>query len=290
VICFDFAYQSGNRPYRKYNNLPMWRKLIPYYLLLIVFAFCFSFLANRISFARDKIVSNDASGLLSALVGGAPGSVIGSYKDIPPAPPPQPKIPERETKECCDVIAEPQLIKKTDASYTDLLGRINVSGRVVSIVTVDEEGNVADIRIVCGHVMLTGAAIDALKQWKYAPTLLNGKPVPVITVITLEFNRANSSTSKLIQNRVDYAVAKVIVDLNAGKPADDLTFIHEGKAQVELSINSRSKNVMAKLQSLGFEVISLPKDSTPAIGKIEVEKLKLLPDIDAVLYLAPHRR
>jgi hypothetical protein len=47
---------------------------------------------------------------------------------------------------------------------------------------------------------------------------------------------------------------------------------------------------MTKLRAQGFEVISLPKESTKIIGRIPVEKLELLLNIDAVNYIAPNRR
>jgi TonB family protein len=57
----------------------------------------------------------------------------------------------------------------------------------VLIVTVDEEGNVAEIKVASGNEMLTCAAVDAVKQWKYTPTLLDGMPIPVIATVTVYF-------------------------------------------------------------------------------------------------------
>jgi len=53
---------------------------------------------------------------------------------------------------------------------------------------VDEEGNVSDVRTLRGHPLLDDAAIQAVKQWKYSPTLLNNEPVPVIATVTVIFN------------------------------------------------------------------------------------------------------
>jgi len=54
-------------------------------------------------------------------------------------------------------------------------------------VTVDEEGNVSDIKVTNGHPLLNDAAKTAVAQWKYSPTLLNGEPVPVIATVTVIF-------------------------------------------------------------------------------------------------------
>jgi protein TonB len=55
-------------------------------------------------------------------------------------------------------------------------------------VTVDEEGNVSEIKVESGHPLLRDSAVQAVKQWKYSPTLLNGEPVPVIATVTVIFN------------------------------------------------------------------------------------------------------
>lgn len=62
-----------------------------------------------------------------------------------------------------------------------------VSGVVVIDVTVDEDGNVADIWSSSGNIFLRQSAIDAVKQWKYSPTLMNGKPVPVRSEVRVNF-------------------------------------------------------------------------------------------------------
>jgi protein TonB len=72
--------------------------------------------------------------------------------------------------------------------YPELAKRARVQGRVILVVTVDEEGNVSDIRVSSGHPLLDEAALTAVRQWKYSPTLLNGEPVPVIATVTVIFN------------------------------------------------------------------------------------------------------
>jgi protein TonB len=54
-------------------------------------------------------------------------------------------------------------------------------------VIVDKEGNVANIQLISGHPLLAPAAIDAVKQWKYKPYLLNESPVEVETQVHVNF-------------------------------------------------------------------------------------------------------
>jgi protein TonB len=58
---------------------------------------------------------------------------------------------------------------------------------VVLEAVINKEGTIQSLRVVTGHPLLTGAALDAVQQWRYRPTLLNGEPVEVITTITVTF-------------------------------------------------------------------------------------------------------
>jgi TonB family protein len=183
-----------------------------------------------------------------------------------------------------------KLIRKIDPVYPELASKARVSGSVIIELKIDGEGNVTEARVVSGHPLLNEAAINAVKQWKYAPTLLNGSPVPVSATVAVVFKPDGSSKPEVVQSRLDPAVARVLARLNAGQSVDAAPFIRNGKAQVELQISDRTKEVMTKLQSLGFEIISWPEGSTKAVGRIPVKKLKSLLDIDAVRHIAPHYR
>ena len=52
---------------------------------------------------------------------------------------------------------------------------------------IDKEGKVAELQVVSGHPLLVQSARDAVRQWRYEPTLLNGEPVEVDTTITVTF-------------------------------------------------------------------------------------------------------
>ena len=62
-----------------------------------------------------------------------------------------------------------------------------IQGAVVLNVEVSKEGTVENVTVLSGPPQLTQAAIDAVKQWRYKPTLLNGAPVPVITEVRVTF-------------------------------------------------------------------------------------------------------
>jgi len=52
---------------------------------------------------------------------------------------------------------------------------------------ISKDGAIDNLRVISGHPLLTQAAIDAVRQWRYKPTLLNGEPVEVVTTITVNF-------------------------------------------------------------------------------------------------------
>jgi protein TonB len=62
-----------------------------------------------------------------------------------------------------------------------------VQGVIVLEAVITREGNVDSVRVVSGHPLLVQAAVDAVRQWRYRPTLLNGQPVEVITTVTVNF-------------------------------------------------------------------------------------------------------
>jgi protein TonB len=62
-----------------------------------------------------------------------------------------------------------------------------VSGSVVLKATIDKEGTVKDVSVMSGPALLRDAAVDAVKQWRYKPVLIDDAPVDVMTVITLTF-------------------------------------------------------------------------------------------------------
>jgi TonB family protein len=85
-------------------------------------------------------------------------------------------------------VQESKLISKVEPVYPELAKRARVSGRVIMMVTANEEGLVTDVRVTNGHPLFTDAAVYAVKQWRYSPTLLDGVPVPVIFTVTCIFN------------------------------------------------------------------------------------------------------
>jgi protein TonB len=86
-------------------------------------------------------------------------------------------------------IRPPVRIKEVAPVYPAVARSARVEGDVVIEATIDEEGKVADARVVKSVPLLDTAALDAVRQWQYRPSLLNGVPTPVVTTITVKFAR-----------------------------------------------------------------------------------------------------
>ena len=127
-------------------------------------------------------------GVPGGVVGGVPGGVAGGVLGgivgaPPPPPPPKKKAPVRVGGN----VQSSKLYHKVDPVYPELAKRARVSGIVLLQVTVSEQGNVKEIKLIRGHPLLNQSALDAVGQWRYSPTLLNGEPVEVIATVTVNF-------------------------------------------------------------------------------------------------------
>ncbi len=103
--------------------------------------------------------------------------------EVPNPPPPRP----RHTPIRIAAIEPSKLIVKVNPVYPELARRARVSGTVVLEALIDEEGNVSSVKVLSGHSFLVDAAVEAVKHWKYSPTVLNGEPVPILATVTVVF-------------------------------------------------------------------------------------------------------
>jgi TonB family protein len=79
------------------------------------------------------------------------------------------------------------MITQTAPIYPPLARQARIQGNVILHAIIDRAGKVAELEFVSGHPLLVQAAMDAVRQWRYKPTLLNGDPVEVDTTITVTF-------------------------------------------------------------------------------------------------------
>jgi protein TonB len=84
-------------------------------------------------------------------------------------------------------VLEAQLISRVEPRYPSLAVQTKTQGTVRLHAIINREGRITSLDVLSGHPFLVKAALDAVRQWRYRPTLLNGLPVEVETSITVIF-------------------------------------------------------------------------------------------------------
>jgi protein TonB len=136
--------------------------------------------------AAGGVVGGVPGGVIGGVPGGMLSEVLGSRSSVPalvktpdPAPIKRIRLAQR--------VVEANLIHDITPIYPEEAGRARIEGTVVLLAVIGKDGSVQDVRVESGFPTLAQAAIDAVKQWRYRPYLLNGEPVEVDSRITINF-------------------------------------------------------------------------------------------------------
>jgi periplasmic protein TonB len=122
-------------------------------------------------------------GVPGGQMGGVIGGVIGGVGGAPPPPKPaQTRIRQG------GAVTAASLINRVQPSYPPLARQTRISGTVRLHAIISKSGTVQQLEVMSGHPLLVQAALDAVRQWKYRPTTLNGEPVEVDTTIDVIFS------------------------------------------------------------------------------------------------------
>jgi TonB family protein len=107
--------------------------------------------------------------------------------DRPPPPPSgtQATAPQRIT--IGGNVVQQQRLRDVPPVYPELARQARIEGVVRLNIVIDKQGRVVDIKVISGHPLLIPAALEAVKQWEYNPTLLNGQPVEVVAEVSVPF-------------------------------------------------------------------------------------------------------
>jgi protein TonB len=122
-------------------------------------------------------------GVPGGQMGGVIGGVIGGVGGAPPPPrPTQSRIRQG------GAVTAASLINRVQPNYPPLARQTRISGTVRLHAIISKEGTVQQLEVLSGHPLLVQAALDAVRQWRYRPTQLNGEPVEVDTTIDVIFS------------------------------------------------------------------------------------------------------
>ena len=141
--------------------------------------------------ASGGVVGGVPGGVAGGTPGGVLGGIIGSVPSLAPPPPPKkeeppkPVTPKRIT--IGGNVQSAKLVRQPRPVYPPLAKQARISGTVKLAALISKDGTIQDLKVISGHPLLIPSALEAVKQWVYQPTLLNGEPVEVSTQIDVNF-------------------------------------------------------------------------------------------------------
>ena len=124
-------------------------------------------------------------GVPGGVPGGSMGGVIGSVLSSTPTVAPKIATPQRVR--VSQGVSQGLLVRRVQPAYPPLARQARIQGVVILQAQISKDGTIQNLQLISGHPMLAPAAIEAVKQWKYRPYLLNGEPVEVETQIQVNF-------------------------------------------------------------------------------------------------------
>lgn len=139
---------------------------------------------------KIEIVKDDAPdiGAGAGVAGGTgvPGGILAGLGAPPPPPPPKPATPQRIR--VGGNVEAAKLQRQILPVYPQIARTAHISGTVVLHAVIAKDGSIQELTYISGPALLMRAAMDAVRQWKYQPTQLNGDPVEVDTTIQVVFS------------------------------------------------------------------------------------------------------
>jgi len=123
-------------------------------------------------------------GVAGGSMGGVLGGVIGGMGTAPPPPKPRPTGPVRVGGN----VQAARIVNRVQPVYPPLARQTRISGTVRLHAIISKDGTIQQLEVMSGHPLLQQAALDAVRQWSYQPTLLTGEPVEVDTTIDVIFS------------------------------------------------------------------------------------------------------
>src|ERR1700688_1431872 len=133
-----------------------------------------------------------SSGVVGGVPGGIPGGQMGGVIGgiISSTPVAVPKVATPQRVRVSQGVVSGLKVKDVKPNYPPLARQARIQGAVVLHALISKDGSITGLTLISGHPMLAPAAIDAVKQWRYKPYLLNGEPVEVDTEVQVNFTLA----------------------------------------------------------------------------------------------------
>jgi len=148
---------------------------------------------KKVEMIKEEEAPPPSMGVVGGIPGGVPGGSMGGVMGsiIGGTPTAVPKVAVQRIRVSQGVVAG-LVIRKVQPNYPQLAKTARVQGNVQLAALIGKDGTIQNLHVLSGHPLLTQAALDAVKQWRYKPYILNGEPVEVDTQITVIFSLSGS--------------------------------------------------------------------------------------------------
>ncbi len=146
----------------------------------------------RIDTSEDPAQAENACEAVSCSdIPGAPDGLLppignGGQQVLPLKPPPEPSAAVRLIK-VIEPVQQAKLVHRVEPIYPPIAKQIHLQGTVIIRALISREGTIRSLQVLSGHPILAKAASEAIGEWRYQPTLLNGTAVEVETLVTVIF-------------------------------------------------------------------------------------------------------
>ena len=188
-------------------------------------------------------------------------------KDVPSAPlPPNPPLPVQPVQkaEATDIkdIDNPRLVHKVEPEYPIVAKKACVEGTVVIEAVTNAAGDVAEAKVISGHPLLRTAAVNAVKEWKYEPFIVNGEKKPVSFTVVLNFKLPKKTVDKPVPVSSEQQ-PRLINRVEPRYPEELVKAGVEGKIVVEAATDTEGNIIEVKVI-----------DGNPLLDPLAVEAIK----------------
>ncbi len=206
------------------------------------------------------------------------------------------KKTDEEKQEIATGIKATNLPKPVYPQGSKANGAVNVK------VTLDAGGNVLTAKAVSGDKLLYASAETSAQKAKFAIPKLQFEIKQITGVIAYNFAAKDktATVSDILQNaqieikpnKYSAAVKALVERLKNGAAAtvDEAKFVQNGKAEIIVRVKELKPETVAELKKLGFEVLAEMSSANAVVGRIAIEKLAALAELDSVTFISPQNR
>jgi Ca-activated chloride channel family protein len=194
------------------------------------------------------------------------------------------------------------VLKVVNAPKPSYPAKTNATGEVDVQIYLDQNGKITGAEMISGDASLRQEVETAAKTTTFEPLKPNSDIMKIMGILSYGFARDKTvSTPTFLQivriekksDKYHSSINALVDRLKAGNTnptPDEAKFVHDGKAEVVVRLTELKPETIEEMKRLGFEVLTQVVSANAVVGRIPVEKIAVLRDIDAVTFISPQNR